>query len=281
LCRRRKEIAPKQFRSETHTDYITIGGKGVPYVFPFVNELHPNPAIRPGMEYRSSLSWFNKELSLRKFRAIPFVSKSGKFSLHTLCVWKSYPEQVLLSLISTVYSRILKILVKRFKIVSKRVMNIAFKTSIIYTITRDNWIIDRFLGMARHGGTPIKKIESFIHFCVYELDANKRFVYSQAYFQANWLKFQVFRPCDKSNKEVRVGTHLRNLGFSDVSRLNDYNLISSAFQRQSCLWRVDKIVSGNRVAHYHLNDDSSESQYGLSELTESNGWSEDDQSQDW
>jgi len=230
------------------------------------------------MEFRSSLSWFNPQLSLKKFRAIPFVGKSGKFSIHTLCVWKSYPEQVIFSLISTVHRRVLKILMKRHVTVSKRLLNACFKMSILYCITRNNWIIDRFLGMTRaKRGAPIKKVESLIHVCVCALDANKRFVYSQAYFQANWLKFQVFRPSDKSGEKVQVGTHLRNLGFYDVSSLHDNRLLSESFQRSSDLWQIHDIVSGDTGAHFL---GSSESASLLSEPIEFNGSLEEDQSSD-
>jgi len=87
-----------------------------------------------------------------------------------------------MSLISTVYFRLLRILRKRFGFsIRSRLMNCAFKISIAYVITRHNWLIDRFLGMSRKG-TPLKIIEKHVHFCVCELDENKRFVYSQAYF---------------------------------------------------------------------------------------------------
>jgi len=128
-------------------------------------------------------------------------------------------------------------------------MNAAFKTSIVYVLTKDNWVIDRFLGMSRKGKS-IKSIENHTMFCVSELDENKRFVYSQAYFQANWLKFQVFRPRDKSSEKVNVGSHLRSLGISDVRQLDDNNRISSTFQICSNLWEVDSILPSENGAHY-------------------------------
>jgi hypothetical protein len=240
-----------------------VGGDGEPYVFPFVKSLHPTPIQFPGMEFRTSLGWFDASCSRKKFQSIPFISFSGKFSIHTLGVWKAYPQQVIFSLISTVYFRLLRILRKRFGFrLGRRIMNAAFKIAVVYTITRDNWIIDRFLGMARKG-TPIKVVENHIHFCVSELDENKRFVYSQAYYQANWLKFQVFRPRDKSSDKVEIGSHLRNLGYSSPSQLNDDVLISEAFLRSSDLWEVTRIRSGDRGAHYAS---SSESLSVLSEL---------------
>jgi len=129
-------------------------------------------------------------------------------------------------------------------------MNVAFKTSILYVITRDNWVIDRFLGMASPKGASIRAAENHITFCVYALDENKRFVYSQAYFQANWLKFQVFRPRDKSSEKVSTGSHLRSLGISDLHQLDDNDRIADTFQISYNLWSVDAILCYDREAHY-------------------------------
>jgi len=247
LCRRRRPNPPKWSRGDIFTNYITVDGPGTPYKFSFVKELNPNPANRPGMEFKSSLSWFCEKPSIRRFRAIPFVSLSGKFSLHTLYVWKSYPEQVIFSLISTVFARILKILRKR-RVASRRILNCAFKASVVYVITRSD-ILDRFLGMSRKA--PVRKVENFVCKCVYELDENKRFVYSQAFYQANWLKSQVFRPRDKSRKELDVGTHLRNLGFLDMCRRFDDVKASQAFERSSDLWEVCRPSGKFTHTRYH------------------------------
>lgn len=247
-----------------------MGGPGVPHVVSFVKALHP--ASLPGMDLRSSVGWFEPSLSRKKFQSIPFVSRSGKFSAHTLCVWKAYPEQVLFSLIATVHSRLLSILRKRFGFALRsRLMNCSFKISIAYVLTRHNWLIDRFLGMSRKRSS-IRNIEKHVHFCICELDENKRFVYSQAYFQANWLKFQVFRPRDKSSKRVKIGTHLKNLGFEDVCQLDDDLRVSSASLRCSNLWEVDAYVSSYAGAH-HLG--GSESAFSMSELDTFNRIPED------
>jgi hypothetical protein len=226
------------------------------------------------MEYRSSTSWFNTETSVKKFHAIPFVSKSGKFSIYTLYYWKAYPEQVIFSLVTTVYRRLLTIHWKRFSYAKTRDLNNLLKISIVYVLTRDNWIIDRFLGMNRKGSSK-KAITNFIHYFVSQLDDDKRFVYSQAFKQANWLKFQVFRPSDKSRDIMKCGSHLRN-NFLDVNHASNLDA-SSAFQISVDLWKVHRLLSMNQeVTHYRgssvFPEDLSELAHEIAGMSESSGF---------
>jgi len=191
------------------------------------------------MEFRSSTRWFSEELSVRKVRQIPFISKSGKFSASTLYFWRSYPEQVFLSVVSTVYSRILAILHKRFKRVSRRLRDSIVKVSTVYTINKDDYIIDRFLGMARPG-TPMKHVSNFAHYCAIQLDDDKQFVYSQALRRADWLKFQAHGPGDKSSKYMCHSTHLRNLlgGLNEQPNLGKYDS-----EKLVCFWESHRPCS--------------------------------------
>jgi len=190
-----------------------------PHKVSFVRELHPCPRKRPGMEFRSSLIWFSHS-SVRRTYCVPFITKSGKLSIHSLYVWKAHPEQIFFSMVSTVYRRLLRIISKRnFKSISASFCHSIMKVAIVYMLHKSDNIIDRFLGMARPG-TPMKAVNGYAHFCVTALDENKRFVYSQAWYQAYWLKFLGRRPRDKSRYKVDMGSHLRN-NFLDVTDICD------------------------------------------------------------
>lgn len=198
---------------------------------------------------------------MRKFHAIPFVSKSGKLSIHTLYLWKAYPEQVFMSVVSTVYRRLLCLHWKRFHYVRRRDLNNLLKVSIVFVITKDSWLIDRFLGMNRTG-TSKKAVTNFVHFCVSQLDGDKRFVYSQAYKQANWLKFQVLRPSDKSREIAKYSAHLKK-NFEDA-HLPSAHDASIAFQISVDFWRVDRLLAVVQEDTHHASD--SEIPDNLSEL---------------
>lgn len=253
---------------------INTTESSLPHKASFIRDKHPSPRKWPGMEYRTSLSWFNAETSVKKFHAIPFVSRSGKFSINTLYFWKAYPEQVIFSLVSTVYRRLLTIHWKRFSYVGRRDLNNLLKVATLYVITRDNWIIDRFLGMSRKG-TSKKKVTNFIHYFVSHLDDDKRFVYSQALKQANWLKFQVLRPSDKSRELEACGAHLRN-NFKDVHHSSSSDA-SMAFKISVDLWKTHRLLSMFREeAHCVHYAPSSGFPDDLSELAnEIAGYSED------
>jgi len=179
------------------------------------------------MLYRSSTRWFPQSSSVRRVIPVPFVSKSGKFSVNTLYLWRAYPEQVIMSVISTVYSRILAILTSRFERVGRSLRDACIKVATVYTINKDDYVIDRFLGISRKG-IPIKSIRNFAHYCAIQLDDDKRFVYSQALRRADWLKFQVNRPGDKSSKYMCHSSHLRNLlDGKDEQRVNYVQMFSN------------------------------------------------------
>jgi len=201
---------------------------------------------------------------------VPFVSKSGKLSANTLYLWRAYPEQVFLSMVSTVYSRILKILIKRFKYVSRRLRDACIKVSTVYMINKDDFIIDRFLGMARKG-TPIKAISNFAHFCAIQLDDDKRFVYSQALTRADWLKFQVSRPGDKSSKHMCHSSHLKSL----LGDRFGQNISSAWLREKSCDFFTTERAGLDEEEAHSLG--SSEFSSLLSEPQHSyDGFSEDD-----
>jgi hypothetical protein len=226
------------------------------------------------MKFRSSTRWFSQDLSFRKVFQIPFISRSGKFSVNTLYFWRAYPEQVFMSIVSTIFCRILAILRKRFKRVNRRLSDAIIKVATVYAINKDDYIIDRFLGMARPG-TPKKLISNFAHFCAIQLDDDKRFVYSQALRRADWLKFQAHGPGDKSSKHMCHSTHLRNLldgSDGQPSNLGRYDKL-----KLMNFWESDRpVVSFDDEAHSLVTLESSGSYRGQSELLTVDDFFEDD-----
>lgn len=176
-----------------------------------------HPTRKSGVSFRTSFRWFVSS-DLRTTNSVPYISSSGKLSIYNVYRWDSLPAQVFASVVSTSYTRMMNLLHKRhsknFAYV-KSLRNACIKVALCYVITHNDYVIDRFLGMTRRKArTPKKVVNNYAHRCVCNLDGDKRFVYSQAYTQANWLKFLVKRPSDKSRgcSGRGLGSHLKNLG---------------------------------------------------------------------
>jgi len=158
------------------------------------------PGMRiPGMKIKQSTRWIDEFSSrcVREFN-VPYIDKAGKDSIFTLAKWRCHPMQLVGSLVSTKFARIMSILRKRFRGKAKAFREIAFSAAAVSTITQSSWIIDRFLGVSRVFSK--KRISHHIvQGAVRSLDDIQRFVYSQVCSQAYWLTSRSERPRDKSN----------------------------------------------------------------------------------
>jgi hypothetical protein len=252
---------------------------GVPFSYCYVPEPHPSSVHRPGMEFRTSIRWFSHGSSVRKARHVPFVSISGKVSIHTLYIWKCLPQQLFTSMISTTYKRLLKIITKRFHRVKYDHRNACIKAAILYYLNLNDSFIDRFLGMFRKG-TPMRSVMNYLQYCVSGLDENKRFVYSHAFYQAKWLKFQSLGTRDKSRIYELGGWHLKNL-FANTPTDSDEVQGISFLERACSFWRYEPLISDRAEVHtHHPFRVGSELYFSSSDLSErfedeSEAWSSD------
>lgn len=193
----------------------------------FVHELHPIHLT--GMVTRTSLRWFRHWGSERKPRSIPYVEKSGKFSAHELLVWDSYPEQVVASLTSTVYTRLLKIWRKRkerFRDVKPRDRQLLLKVAALYVTCHSDYFMDRALACLHRPGPLSSLVTCFVR----KLDDKFWFVYSQICYQINWLTLQSLGISDKSRKAK--DSSLRTF-MSNDSKAHRDEVIRSAFETAS------------------------------------------------
>jgi hypothetical protein len=239
LRRRRKKSTPRKPRLSRKSS----GGLSHVRPTPSREEVGPkwrifhlrrwDPSPQGGVSLRVSLRWFVSGDQLAT-NSVPYIDASGKLSIYTLYRWTSYPAQIFASMVSTSYTRMMNLLLKRhsknFRYV-KGLRNACIKVALCYIITHNDYIIDRFLGMTRRKAkAPKRVVNDFAYRCVCNLDGDKRFVYSQAYLQANWLKFLVKRPSDKSrgSSGQGLGSHLK--GLSKIWELDLENMIPVSFK---------------------------------------------------
>lgn len=156
---------------------------------------------------RTSARWFRRWSSKRRINAIPYVTSCGKFSMFKLATWYSYPEQVVASLTSTVYQRLLKIWGKRkrkVKDISSRDKQQLLQVAALYTVSHSDYFFDRALALL----TKSKQLRSLIDSFVRKLDDKFWFVYSQVCYQTYWLTFQSLGISDKSRSIEAYNTFM-------------------------------------------------------------------------
>jgi hypothetical protein len=170
--------------------------ESVPYIpFSFTG----NSGFTPGFHAKRSTRWikgFNP--ACRREFDVPYIDKAGKESAFPLLKWYAHPMQIVGSQVSTSFSRMKSILVKRHGYLhfKKQLRNDAFLVASISTLTHSSWFIDRFLGMTQRKEQKTHKVVK--HWSL-RLDDNLRFVHSQVCSQTYWLTSRSERPRDKSS----------------------------------------------------------------------------------
>jgi hypothetical protein len=248
---------------------ITTGPpSGTEYKIPFVRETHPTPSRRPGMDFRTSERSFQSLKPERSVFAVPYFAASGKASNRTLYHWRAHPQQVFFSMLATIHSRVSSLVSKRFVKRTRQLFDACFKVSALYAITHDDYILDRFLGMCRPC-TPMKSVHGFLTFCVSQLDANNRFVYCHAMYQAKWLQFRVSSPRDKSRASRWVEDHIRPNDWTDISTPGDVLESWKAFANCMQFMKVTKIQCSGVTAISR-----SGSSLGMSSFSSETSWND-------
>lgn len=198
-----------------------------------------HPSIE-GLAMRTSTRWFSVRDSKRAFTPIPYVTVSGKFSVNTLCYWTAYPQQILATMSATVCSRLKRIMSRRFSMrYAKTILPLLARISFLYTVTRSDYLLDRFLGMLRKKDNrgPATR---FLYFSTCNLGEDDRFVYNQLCNTSLWLTFRC-TTC-KRDKPISVSDSKDPLAWftrAGESVRDDY----LRFRASSLLWKPPKPIS--------------------------------------
>jgi len=266
--RARPVLPPSQQLSRVETRISHSFGRcsgAVPYVPVHVRDSHPR--YLPGLYPRTSVRWFEVEGFQQSFTPIPFVHVSGKMSASTVCFWTAYPQQIVATLTSTVYQRLLRIVLRRhgYKY-SRGCRETCFKAAAYYATTRDDWFLDRFLGIFKRRNRRAAHNLYTLVFC--NLDENFRFVISQVLEQALWLSFRS-RTVVKPKVRVRDKSRME----SDADSVLSFDWTEPAPLDAKVLWRKASqawktLHEHCHAATYSLPEGSSECDMCLSELSE-------------
>jgi len=160
-----------------------------------------------GVVIRRSQRWLDCAPCAQQRLPIPLINDVGKNTGLTLYEWHANLPSHCATVCSTISSRLMSY--ARRHNPSKTVCRFArviARISAYYYLTWNNYLMDRILYFLRNLEVRGKLIHQVLLKFVAKLDVYKRFVYSQASYQANWLLFRAQSgPRDKSKFKVKLG----------------------------------------------------------------------------
>lgn len=178
----------------------TITLSGGPRDPPYIEKvLGKDPLRQKGIVIKASTAWIDTYRTPGGVLSVPFIDFLGRFTGYRVYRWDCDPRALVTTTIATVTRRLLNYC-RRHN--SKRTVNRLSKQLVgaatYYVLSKNSYFWDRVLFFSRDlekRGNLISKLRLFFSS---KWDDDKRFVCSQALYQANWLLSRVYRPRDKS-----------------------------------------------------------------------------------
>lgn len=223
--KRRKRRTPKRKKArqggfsnvegKTHSRHVGFHEKDAHLPSWVPGNLPPNPRYALGLRVRNSSRWYDNAPFPTGNYAMPYITETGKYSGHKIWDWNSTPDKVVGTLISTVYQRLFKwALKKNNKRDVYRATKLILRCAVYYTLSKNNYFMDRALFLLKNLSRNNSTIHKLVVYFSLKLDDSRRFVYSHACLQAQWLTFRAVRPRDKSSTakgKRSVSSWLHNL----------------------------------------------------------------------
>jgi len=150
------------------------------------------------MNLRRSKRWLTTLPVVRNEFQMPLIDRLGRFTGESVYTLSCEPADILSTTIATVYSRLKRYVSahNEWELVRPRQRDL-LRAATYYTLTKNSYFMDRILVFLR----DLKKYGKLIHKTTLKFlakcNADKRFVYGQACYNANWLIFRACRPRDK------------------------------------------------------------------------------------
>lgn len=165
-----------------------------------IPKLDRNCLRQKAISVRAGTSWIDTYKTPNGGLGVPFIDHLGRYTGHLCYKWSCDPRSLISTTIATIADRLLKYCRRHNpKRVVKRFSKALLGAAAYYAFSKNLYFWDRILFFSR----DLVKRGNLIHrlrlYFSSKWDDNKRFVYSQAIYQANWLLFRVYRPRDKSH----------------------------------------------------------------------------------
>lgn len=151
----------------------------------FVSSDRPK-SLGDSCRFKISEKWIPGARTKVRVRAIPYVTEWGTISSNGLVYWKCSSAQWIATLAATVYGRLHRRATRsnRYKM-GRGSRDLLAGISIFYTITLDEWAIERLYGCAKRNHGAARRL---LYRLVQLMDENQRFLYGQMCQSILWLQ---------------------------------------------------------------------------------------------
>jgi len=177
-----------------------------------------------------SKRWYTQRDLVKSSYVIPYIDKLGAFTGHDLATVRCSPSQYVATVTATILDRLRKRATQynNHKVVNKH-RSLLTGAAYYYSISKNSWFLDRVLALLKNLEENQRIIWKILKKFLCTLDENKRFVYSQVYFQTNWLYTRALAPRDKS-----IWERLHSCGEGNFSSKVEPYKLKKAIRVVSC-----------------------------------------------
>jgi hypothetical protein len=170
-----------------------------------VIDLPPDQRQVRGLSLRRSKRWLATVPVVRNRFQLPLIDRLGRFTGESVYTLAGTPADVLSTTIATIHSRLWRYACahNEYGVCSPRRKDI-LRAAVYYTITKNSYFMDRILAILRNLKSCGKALHKTTLRFLSKCDADKRFVYGQACYNANWLIFRACKPRDKSHFKMHL-----------------------------------------------------------------------------
>lgn len=185
-----------------------------------------------GVEVKRSERWIDGPRITSEY-AIPFIDRWGRITGSTFATVRCSPQQYIATIIATLVRRFRNIAMRKTPHgVVVRFKELLVKAAYYYAVSKNDWFHGRLVELLKHFGENRKTIHGITIKYLAKTDDYTRFVYSQVYFQTNWLFSRALGPRDKS-LFFRFSRTFRECGLN--GRIKQWQAIRSTSVRVSSL----------------------------------------------
>lgn len=151
-----------------------------------------------GVEIKRSDRWIVGPQLTSEYN-IPFIDRWGQITGSTFATVRCSPQQYVATIVATVLQRLKQIVYCKNGhrgVVSHS--KLLLKAAYYYAVSKNDWFRARFVELSKSIGENYKAMHGLTSKFLAKTDDYTRFVYSQVYFQTNWLYSRARWPRDKS-----------------------------------------------------------------------------------